>query len=120
MLNINKDQREILLKKPCLLAAWPGMGSVAITAMNFLKNQLGAQPLMDFTSGHYFTPTNATVNKQLIQAPKIPKNRFYYYKSSQLKNDLLIFIGNLQPIAHREYDFSLEILKIAQNLGVQR
>ncbi|MBN1822039.1 MAG: PAC2 family protein, partial [Prolixibacteraceae bacterium] len=120
MLNINTDQKEISLKKPCLIAAWPGMGNVAITAVNFLKDQLGAQPLMDFTSEHYFTPTSATVNKQFIQPPKIPKNRFYYYKSSQLKNDLLIFISNLQPITHREYDFSLEILKIAQNLGVQK
>ncbi len=120
MFEKNPNKNKILLKKPCLIAAWPGMGNVAITAVNYLKDQLGAQPLMDFTSESYFTPTNATVSKQIILPPKLPKNRFYYYKSSQSKHDLLIFIGNLQPIAHREYDFSLEILKIAQNLGVQK
>jgi proteasome assembly chaperone (PAC2) family protein len=116
----NTFEKKISLKKPCLIAAWPGMGNVAITAVNYLKDQLGAQPLMDFTSGSFFAPTNATVAKQLILPPKTPKNRFYYYKSSQLKNDLLIFIGNLQPITHREYDYSVEILRIAHSLGVQR
>jgi uncharacterized protein len=106
------------LKKPCLVAAWPGMGNVALTAVHYLKDKLGATPLGELTSTEYFAPTGAIVAKQVILPPERPNNQFYYYSSPQCRNDILIFIGSIQPVPHREYEFAMELLKIAKMWGV--
>jgi proteasome assembly chaperone (PAC2) family protein len=81
------------LKKPCLVAAWPGMGNVALTAVHYLKDKLGATPLGELTSTEYFAPTGAIVAKQVILPPERPNNQFYYFSSPQCRNDILFFIG---------------------------
>jgi proteasome assembly chaperone (PAC2) family protein len=106
------------LKKPCLVAAWPGMGNVALTAVNYLKEKLGAVPLGELTSTDYFAPTGAVVSKQIILPPERPNNQFYYFSSPQCKNDILFFIGSVQPVPHREYEFAMELLRIAKLWGV--
>jgi proteasome assembly chaperone (PAC2) family protein len=106
------------LKKPCLVAAWPGMGNVAITAVNYLREKLEATSLGELTLADHFAPTGALVANQIIQQPERPNNQFYYYTSPQCKNDILFFIGSVQPMPHREYEFALELLKIAKMWGV--
>lgn len=106
------------LKRPCLVAAWPGMGNVALTAVHYLKDKLGATPLGELTSTEYFAPTGAVVAKQVILPPERPDNQFYYYSSPACRNDILFFIGSIQPVPHREYEFALELLKIAKMWGV--
>jgi proteasome assembly chaperone (PAC2) family protein len=107
------------LKDPCLVAAWPGMGSVAMVAVNYLKDKLGAQPLGEMAQADFFTPTGALVSKQLIQPPEPPQNRFFYCRSNTSFGDLIIFIGSVQPIPHREYEFATEILNGAKMFGIQ-
>jgi proteasome assembly chaperone (PAC2) family protein len=106
------------LKKPFLVAAWPGMGNVALTAVNYLKDKLGAVPLGELTSTDYFAPTGAIVSKQIILPPERPNNQFYYFSSPQCKKDILFFIGSVQPVPHREYEFAQELLRIAKMWGV--
>ena len=107
------------LNDPCLIAAWPGMGSVAITAVNYLKDHLDAKLLGEMASGDYFAPTGATVNKQVIKPPEPAENRFYYYQSRTSSPDILFFLGSVQPIPHKEYEFAKHVLKIADSFGVK-
>lgn len=107
------------LKRPYFIAAWPGMGSVAVTAVEYLRDQLGAKLLGEMPAEDFFTPTGATVSKQIIQAPELPTNKFYYYQSSSSKRDILFFLGSVQPIPHKEHEFSEKILQIAQSFDVQ-
>lgn len=108
------------LRDPFLIAAWPGMGKVAITAVNYLKDQLGAVYFGQIEESDFFAPTGALVVKQIISAPMPPTNKFYYYKSSKIKNDIIFFIGSEQPVPHREYAFSKELLRTAKLLGVKK
>ncbi len=105
------------LKNPILIAAWPGMGNVAMVAVNYLKDKLGAKLLGEMPTMEYFAPTGATVASQMIRPPDRPVNQFYYHRSSS-GNDILFFIGNVQPIPHLEYGFAQEILKFARIFGV--
>ena len=106
------------LKKPFFIAAWPGMGNVAITAVNYLKDQLGAKLLGELPPAEFFAPTGATVSDQMVLAPEVPTNKFYYYQSDDKSNDILFFIGSLQPIPHKEYDFAVKIINIAKAFDV--
>ena len=108
------------LNEPYLVAAWPGMGKVAIAAVNYLKEQIHAQYCGEIEEGDFFAPTGALVEKQIISSPVAPYNKFYYYQSSKSKNDIVIFIGSEQPVPHREYAFAKELLRTAQLLGVKK
>ena len=69
------------LQHPTFLAAWPGMGKVALTAVKYLKDQLKAELLGEIDHSEFFAQTGAVVSKQVIQRPDRPTNQFYYYQS---------------------------------------
>jgi len=119
MNKINVPFKKPKLNNPILVAAWPGMGNVAITAVNYLKNQLGATFLCEISPDDFFAATGATVKKQIIKSPESPKNQFFYYKSSTAENDILFFQGSAQPIPHLEYEFAKQILKFAMSFDVK-
>jgi proteasome assembly chaperone (PAC2) family protein len=58
------------------------------------------------------------VSNQIILPPDRPNNQFYYFSSPQCKSDILFFIGSVQPVPHREYEFALSLLRIAKMWGV--
>lgn len=107
------------LNQPCLVAAWPGMGNVAMGAVSYLKGQLDAKLIAEVAPGDFFAPTGAVVIKQVVRAPELPTNQFYCYRAPEAKRDILFFIGSAQPIPHKEYKFAVEILKIASDFGVK-
>ncbi len=107
------------LKNPCLIAAWPGMGNVALTTINYLKEKLDAKILGEIEPADFFAPTGASVSKQIIQPPETPTNQFFYYQSKRSNDDIILFRGSIQPIPHREYEFAKLILKLTQTFGVK-
>ncbi len=98
--------KQMKLNKPVFLAAWPGMGNVAITAISYIKEKLGATLLAEIAPAEFFAPTGAVVADQILQAPDSPSNQFFYYKNPEKKNDILFFIGTAQPVPHMEYTFA--------------
>ena len=111
--------KKVPLKNARFLAAWPGMGSVALTVVNYLKDKLDAQFIGELNPEHYFAPTGASVSKQMIRPIDPPSNRFYYYRPSRRDTGLLFFIGSAQPIPHREYTFGKLMLQALKDLGVK-
>lgn len=107
------------LQRPILVAAWPGMGRVAMLAVEYLRNKLGAQLLAEAKASDYFAPTGAQVFKKRIQPPEPPKNQLYYHQSSTSLHDLLIFIGSAQPIPHKEYRFARSLLETAEKFRTE-
>ncbi|HEX9934572.1 MAG TPA: PAC2 family protein [bacterium] len=104
------------LKNPILIAAWPGMGNVAVVAVNHLKEKLKAKLLGEMPSQDYFAPTGATVSDQVIRTPDKPINQFFYSRVPS-GNDIIFFLGNVQPIPHLEYAFAREIIQFAMLFG---
>jgi len=104
---------------PRFVAAWPGMGNVALLAVEYLKDQLDTKLIGEVAPSGFFAPTGAEVSKQIISQPKIPMNQFFCYQSPGSNKDILFFTGSVQPIPHREYAFAREILKVAEAFGVK-
>ncbi len=102
------------LHHPSFIAAWPGMGRVALLAVEYLRDHLKAEFLGEMEHTDFFAPTGAQVSKQVILTPEKPTNRFYYYSSPSGERDILFFLGSQQPIPHKEYEFARDIVLIAK------
>ncbi|MFH1622653.1 MAG: PAC2 family protein [Candidatus Omnitrophota bacterium] len=114
----------ILLKKPKLknpffIAAWPGMGEVALKAAEFLKDKLKAEEFALFQPQNFFQPQGVEIYDQIITTSKLPEGKFYFYKSKYQKNDLIIFISDSQPIFERSYEYAKQIISFVKDFKVK-
>lgn len=107
------------LEKPTLIAAWPGMGFVAMTACYYLISKLKMELRAEYASTELFDVDNVPVESGLIQAFRYPKNQVFAWKSPDGENDLMIFLGEAQP-PHGRYDFCRKLVDFAQREGVEK
>ncbi len=108
------------LHEPWLIAAWPGMGSVAIGAAGYLLEKLGGRPIRSIERRECFDVTAVAIEGGLVRRPALPKNTFYAVPArGGSERDLLVFIGEAQP-THKGYEFCHEILDVALSHGVRR
>ncbi|MFH1692002.1 MAG: PAC2 family protein [Candidatus Omnitrophota bacterium] len=106
------------LKNPILIAAWPGMGDVAIKAALYLKDKLKAVEFADFLSQEYFSPSSVWVEEGVVGVPTRPVGKFYFYKSSEGARDIIIFISDAQPLIDRGYEYASQVIDFAKYLKV--
>src|SRR3989338_9074645 len=93
--------KNITPKNPILIAAWPGMGHVAIKAATYLKDKLQAQLFAKLESQQFFYQTDIVIADSLVQLSSIPQGKFYYWENKFGKQDIIIFISELQPPAEK-------------------
>jgi len=115
-----KLQKEPKLKSPHMVAAWPGMGNVALKAATYLKQKLKAEEFGEIEPAGFFHPVGASIKGNVIEIPRFPKSKFYYWIDRRSLHDLLIFLGEAQPSLEKEYEFACEILDLAGKFGVER
>ncbi|MDY6911929.1 MAG: PAC2 family protein [Chloroflexota bacterium] len=114
--NIDRHPR---LKKPVLLAAWPGVSNVALEVADYLREKLDAKEFANIDPVDFFTPVGILVHKNVVEVPVFPENKFYYVKIPKAKHDLIVFCGESQP-DQNQYELAQIILDAAQKLKVQR
>jgi len=107
------------LTNPCLVAAWPGVGNVALIAVTYLKDKLKAKPLGEIDPQGFFDLGGVFIKDNLIEMPEFPHSAFYYWKSRNKKNDLLLFISEAQPTMGA-HEYVGKVLDVAESLGVRR
>jgi proteasome assembly chaperone (PAC2) family protein len=107
------------LHDPWLVAVWPGMGGVAITAGYYLMAKLGMHLLLELPEGGFFENTQVEVKDGLIITPRLPRSRLFLWNDPQQKRDLIVFLGEAQPPA-RGAEFCRNLISVAQRLGVVR
>ncbi len=107
------------LNSPVLLAAWPGIGNVAMIVATYLQRKLAFEKLGEIEASHFFDPIGVMVKDNLVEAPNFPRNRFYYRKGEQKGNDLILFIGEAQP-ATKGYELANCVLDVGLSFGVKR
>jgi len=110
---------EMNLRDPWLVAVWPGMGHVAVSAGYYLMAKLGMHHQAEFSAPDLFDVEHVEVRSGIICAANLPRNRFFVWQDPQQRHDILLFIGEAQP-ATGKYLFCQKLIEYAQTLGVQR
>jgi proteasome assembly chaperone (PAC2) family protein len=106
--------------KSCImLASWPGIGDVSLTAAKYLVEKLNAEEIGEIEPVDFFEPTGVTVRDNLVNSPRFPENKFYYWRSAKAGQSLVIFIGEEQP-GFKGYELVNCVLDVAQRLKVAR
>ena len=85
------------LNSPNMLAAWPGIGNVAIIVANYLKRKLDFKELGEIEAPYFFDPIGVSVKEGVVEAPQFPQSSFYYWKNKGGGSDLILLIGDDQP-----------------------
>ncbi len=106
------------LRNPSLIAAWPGMGGVAIIAARHLKDNLGAEELGNLKPYDFFDLGAVSVSDHVVGEPEFPESKFYFWKSGGEK-DLIIFLGEAQP-SMKGYQLANLVVDVAQRFKAKR
>jgi proteasome assembly chaperone (PAC2) family protein len=107
------------LHDPWLVAGWPGMGSVAITAGYYLMAKLEMHLLAEFAPGEFFEAGHVNVKDGMILRARLPRSRMFLWRDPNRKHDLIVFLGEAQPPSHG-VAFCKQLIGHAKTLGVSR
>lgn len=107
------------LRDPWLVAVWPGMGGVAISAGYYLMAKLGMHLLVEFPAAEFFDLDHVEVKDGLILSTRLPRSRLFLWNDPKHLHDLIVFIGEAQPPV-RGGSFCRKLIEQAKALGVRR
>lgn len=106
-------------QRPWLLAAWPGMGNVAVVSAMYLVHKLGAKPVLEIPAGGLFDLQQIEVRKGLIPQPRLPRTILFRWTNPLGGRDLVILVGEFQP-SHGAYAYAQELLERVAAMSVER
>jgi proteasome assembly chaperone (PAC2) family protein len=107
------------LTRPWLVAVWPGMGNVAVSAGYYLLAKLEMTVIAEYEAAELFDVDAVEVKEGIIQKGRCPRNRFFVWIDPKRKHDLVVFLGEAQPPIGK-YRFCRKLVEYAQELGVER
>jgi len=119
MKNLVKLYAKPKLNSPNMLAAWPGIGNVAIIVATYLKRKLDFKELAEIEAAHFFDPIGVIVRDNVVEAPQFPESKFYYWKNKGGGSDVILFIGESQPAA-KGYELANCVLEVGLRFRVKR
>ena len=108
-----------VLNSPNMLAAWPGVGNVAMIIATYLERKLGFKELGEIKASYFFDPIGVLVKNNMVEAPQFPQSRFYYCKNKSGGSDTILFIGEDQPAA-KGYELANCVLDVGMKFQVKR
>jgi len=86
------------VRKPWLVAAWPGMGAVGVVAAQYLARALEAQAEDEIASDRWFEPHGVTVKEGVLSTPQRPRTHLLRWRNPRPEGpDLLLLLGEAQP-----------------------
>lgn len=102
-----------------MVAVWPGMGNVALTAGYYLMSKLQMLQIAEFAASELFDVEQVEVKDGIVPPAELPRSRFFVYRDPNGKQDIVVFIGEAQPPVGK-YTFCHRLLDFAGTLGVKR
>lgn len=112
-----KIYKEPQLKDPYMVTGLPGIGYVAKISADYLIEELKAELFEEIYSSSF--PPYVLIGKDGVV--ELLKNEFYYWKNTKLKNDLIIFTGNIQALTPEgQYEIAKEVLNRAEKFKVKK
>jgi uncharacterized protein len=107
------------LNRPWLVAVWPGMGQVAISAGYYLMAKLGMHLLAELPAQELFEVDHVEIKGGLIRTGRLPRSRLFAWSDPQGRHDIIVFLGEAQPPLGK-YAFCRKFIESAGELGVER
>lgn len=107
------------LKKPVLIAVWPGMGEVAFKLGVYMKDKLKMEEFAYLDAPELFPPGGVWIENSAITLPKPGTGRFYCYRNKTGANDIVLFLSDAQPLLEHGYEYCRRILQVARDLKVK-
>ena len=111
--------QDLRLNNPWMVAVWPGIGQVAISAGYYLMAKLGTHVVAELPPEGLFDVDHVDVKQGLIRTGRLPRNRLFLWTDPRGQRDIVIFVGEAQPPMGK-YAFCRKIVRFAQDLGVER
>jgi hypothetical protein len=108
------------LKRPIMIASWPGMGNVALKTATFLKDKLQAREFARIDPAGIFYPADVWIDQSLVRMPQLPQGKFYWWEDKTKRESLIIFIAEAQVSQEKAYDYASNIANLAIDFNVQR
>jgi len=107
------------LNSPNMLASWPGIGNVSIIVATYLKRKLEFKELGEIEPSYFFDAIGVVAKDNVVEAPQFPQSKFYYWKNKGGGSDIILFIGEDQPLT-KGYELANCVLDVAQRFQVKR
>jgi len=102
-----------------MFASWPGIGDVSLIAVRYLVEKLNAVEIGEIEPTGFFEPVGVTVKDNVVESPRFPESKFYYWQDDKGEKGLVLFIGEEQP-SSKGYELVNCVLDVAQRLEVER
>jgi proteasome assembly chaperone (PAC2) family protein len=109
----------VKLNRPWLIAVWPGMGHVAISAGYYLMAKLHMDLFAEVSAQDLFDVDAVEVKDGVLQPGQFPRSRFFVWHDPDKKHDLIVFIGEAQPPLGK-FLFCRRLAQLANEWGVER
>ena len=84
---------------------------------DYLLRKRPFKDLAEIEAAYFFDPIGVVARNNVVEAPQFPQSRFYYYKTSAEHNDLIIFIGDDQPVS-KAYELASGVLDVGLKFGI--
>lgn len=107
------------LRRPWLVAVWPGMGRVALNAGIYMLAKLGMTTIAEFEAADLFDVEQVEVKDGIVQPARRPRNAMFVWIDPNQRHDLVLFLGETQPPLGK-YPFCRQLVTYARELGVER
>ena len=101
---------------PVMIAAWPGMGNVALGTVDYIRRKLKAVRFAEIKTDPFAALDAVEVKNGLSKLPKTPLSTFYYTKDP----DIILFEGEVQPTGRSGIELLNKVLGVAADLKVSR
>jgi proteasome assembly chaperone (PAC2) family protein len=107
------------LKAPVMLASWPGIGNVSIIAATYLLHKLNFKDLGEIEPSAFFDAIGVVARDNIVEEPQFPQSQFYYWKNPAGSSDIILFIGEDQPLT-KGYELANCVLDVAERFKASR
>jgi proteasome assembly chaperone (PAC2) family protein len=112
--------REPALHTPSLYAAWPGMGNVSLNAARYLVEKLEMEPIGSIESTESSVAEGIAIRDHLVLPLETPEYRFFAFRHPDGEGDVLLFLGDHQPLQPQAIALARLVMRVADRFGVRR
>jgi hypothetical protein len=109
----------VVKPRPWMIAAWPGMGSVAMIAAMYLIRELGMSEGEELPPRGHFDVGDIEAKDGMVIPVRLPRGMFFTWNNPGPGRDLTVFISESQPSSGC-LAYAHEVLDVAVRWGVER